>query len=128
MGDKLIIKHIEDIDQIIAGDACYLREIFHPDRDNVQTHHSLAYAYVEPGGRTLNHYLDKQSETYYIIKGEGLMHVNEDSFEVKPGNSYYIPAKGRQWLENKSDQRLEFLVIVDMPWELEDEYVVDNQE
>ena len=120
------VKHIKNLQQIVAGDACFLKEIFHPDRDPVKTHHSLAYAFVEPGGKTLNHYLEKQSETYYIIKGKGMMHIDDESFEVETGNSYIVPPKGKQWLENLGEDRLEFLVIVDTPWKLEDEVVVEE--
>jgi mannose-6-phosphate isomerase-like protein (cupin superfamily) len=123
MKRKMIIKHITDIKEIIAGDRCFLREIFHPDRDAVKSSHSIAFAYIQARGRTRDHYLDKQSETYYILKGRGIMTVDEKKFPVEAGHSYYIPEKSHQWLENASEEKLEFLVIVDPPWQAEDEYL-----
>jgi len=119
------IKQLDNIQEIIAGDKCYLKEIFHPERDDVKTGYSLAYAYIKAGGKTINHCL-KQSETYFIIAGEGIMHLNSESFEVRAGCSYYVPPDCSQWLENTSDKKLEFLVIVDPPWQKEDEKILED--
>jgi len=124
MDSKPITKHIEDLNEIIAGDKCFLRELFHPDRDKIKTNFSLAYAHIKPGGKSVEHFLDKQSETYYIISGYGTMFIDGMSFKVKAGNSYYIPAGCRQWLVNEGDAIIDFLVIVDPPWRKEDEIII----
>jgi len=118
------IKHISQITEIIAGDKCFLREIFHPERDLADINFSLAYAYIEVNGKTINHYL-KQSETYYILQGEGLMHINDESFVVNKGSSYVVEPLSHQWIENTGTCRLEFLVIVDPAWKKQDEVVIE---
>jgi len=118
------IKHLDNIEEIVAGDNCFLKEIFHPDRDEVKTNYSLAFAFVEPQGRTLNHCL-KQSETYFIIAGIGRMHIDNDVFEVREGSSFYVAPFQNQWIENIGNDKLEFLVIVDPPWKKEDERITE---
>ncbi len=122
MRNEIVVKDIKELNQIVAGDRCFLREIFHPDRDSIDIGHSLAYAFVEAGGRTIKHYL-LQEETYYLLRGKGLMHVNEVEFEVREGNSFVVPRNHIQWIENKGEELLEFLVIVTPPWNKNDEFI-----
>ncbi|MBL6964657.1 MAG: cupin domain-containing protein [Bacteroidetes bacterium] len=119
------IKHLDQIHEIVAGDKCFLKEIFHPDKDDIDIGYSLASAYIHAGGKTLNHFLD-QSETYYIISGKGRMHIDDHSFDVKAGSSYYVPPKSHQWLENTGDSKIEFLVIVDPPWRKKGEVILSK--
>jgi len=116
------IKHLRDIHEIIAGDQCYLKEIFHPERDQAEINFSLAWAYINAGGQTLDHYL-LQSETYYIIKGKGIMTIDDQSFEVEPGLSYLVPPESHQSMKNTGGEVLEFLVIVAPPWNKESEFI-----
>lgn len=51
----MFIRELKDCDEFIAGDNCVLREILHPDKDNIALRYSLAHAVVRPGtppGRT----------------------------------------------------------------------------
>jgi mannose-6-phosphate isomerase-like protein (cupin superfamily) len=116
------IKHLSTIPAIVAGDGCILREIFHPERDPVPIRYSLAHAYVEPGGRTHDHFLE-QSEVYYVIAGTGTMYLNGEPIDVAAGSSYYIPPHCSQYLINTGPERFEFLCIVDPPWSAEGETV-----
>lgn len=120
-----LVKHLDNIKQIIAGDKCFLKEIFHPDRDELNTNYSLAFAYIEHNGKTINHCL-KQTETYFIISGQGIMHINNNPFEISAGSSYIVPENCSQWLENTGEGKLEFLVIVDPPWRKEDETILGS--
>lgn len=115
-------KHLDDINEIVAGDKCFLKEIFHPDRDAISTGYSLAYAYINAGGKTLDHFLE-QSETYFILSGDGVMHIDGHAFSVYAGSSFLVPPKSHQWIENAGKTKLEFLVIVDPPWQKEDEVI-----
>jgi mannose-6-phosphate isomerase-like protein (cupin superfamily) len=121
---KIPRKQLGQISEIVAGDACYLREIFHPDRDDVPSNHSLAHAYIHAGGKTLDHFLE-QSETYFIISGTGRMHIDHETFDIESGSSYIVPPGSHQWVENTGNEKLEFLVIVDPPWRKEDETVCE---
>ncbi len=122
--DRPFLTHRDQKTQIVAGDGCHLRELLHPASDGLPINYSLAYAYVEPGERTLDHRLG-QSEVYYIIAGSGTMVLDDERYAVRTGSCYFIPAGCRQWLCNEGATRLEFLCIVDPPWSPEGEEVLE---
>lgn len=117
-----IIKQMHRLPVMIAGDRCRLREIFHPNNDAIDVKCSLAHAYLEKGQRTISHSLE-QAEIYYILSGTGVMHINEMSFEVSAGVAFYVPPHSTQWLDNTTDGKIEFLVVVDPAWSAEQEVV-----
>lgn len=51
-----------------------LRELLHPDKANLQLRYSLAHAVLKPGLASQPHILNS-SEVYYILDGEGTMHL-----------------------------------------------------
>jgi mannose-6-phosphate isomerase-like protein (cupin superfamily) len=122
----MFLKQLKDSKGIIAGDDSILRELLHPEKADVQIRYSLAHAKVPPGRATKPHRL-KTSEVYYIITGNGLMHIDEESTEVGAECVVYIPPNATQYIENTSDSDLIFLCIVDPAWRKEDEKVLDSQ-
>ncbi|MHC4087114.1 MAG: cupin domain-containing protein [Planctomycetota bacterium] len=121
----MLLKHVKDCEELIAGDDSILRELLHPQKEDLQIRYSLAHAKVPVGQATKPHRL-KTSEVYYIIAGNGLMHIDKEFFEVGPDCSVYIPPGAMQYIENTSDVDLIFLCIVDPAWRQEDEEVFDS--
>ena len=121
----MLLKHVRDCEELIAGDDSILRELLHPQKEDLQIRYSLAHAKVAPGRATKPHRL-KSSEVYYIIAGDGLMHIDKESFEVSPDSAVYIPPGATQYIENTSDVDLIFLCIVDPAWRKEDEEVFES--
>lgn len=121
----MFLKNLKECEEVIAGDDSILRELLHPEKQDLQIRYSLAHAKVPPGQATKPHRL-KTSEVYYIINGNGLMHIDKESFEVGPECAVYIPPEAMQYIENTSDSDLIFLCIVDPAWRKEDEEVFDS--
>ncbi len=121
----MFLKHVKDCKEVIAGDDSILRELLHPEKADLKIRYSLAHAKVPPRRATKPHRL-KASEVYYIITGNGLMHIDEERSEVGPDYAVYIPPGSRQYIENTSDSDLIFLCIVDPAWRKEDEEVFDS--
>ena len=121
----MFLKHVKDSEEIIAGDDSILRELLHPEKEDLQIRYSLAHAKVTVGQATKPHRL-KSSEVYYIVEGQGLMHIDKESFEVGPECAVYIPPNSMQYIENTSGSDLIFLCIVDPAWRKEDEEVFDS--
>jgi mannose-6-phosphate isomerase-like protein (cupin superfamily) len=119
----MFIRELKDCEEFIAGDNCTLREILHPDKETLALRYSLAHAVVKPGDTTRQHRL-KTSEVYYIIEGEGTMHINDDSARVRPGSTIYIPPLAKQSITNSGKTDLKFICIVDPAWRKEDEDVM----
>lgn len=119
----MLIKDSNSCDQIIAGDETILRELLHPDKAKVQIRYSLAHAAIRPGRSSLPHKL-KTSEVYYILEGEGMMHVDDESAKVHSGQAIYIPPNSTQYIENAGSSDLKFLCIVEPAWRPQDEEIL----
>jgi mannose-6-phosphate isomerase-like protein (cupin superfamily) len=121
----MIIKDINGIKDVTAGDGSSLRELLHPGKGSFPFAYSLARAVVKPHGKTRPHRL-KSSEVYFILEGRGLMHVGEETAEIAAGQAVYIPPFQIQFVENTGEADLAFLCIVDPAWKPEDEEVLPD--
>jgi mannose-6-phosphate isomerase-like protein (cupin superfamily) len=118
----MLVKHLKDCHEFTAGDGSVLRELLHPEKADLQIRYSLARAKVPAGQTTKLHKL-KMSEVYYIIEGQGLMYIDDESCEVGPECAIYIPPESKQYIENTGNSDLKFLCITDPAWRKEDEEV-----
>lgn len=119
----MFIKDLKNCKEFVAGDNAILRELLHPDKENLKLRYSLAYAIVRQGDTSRWHKL-RNSEVYYILEGEGIMYIDNESTEVRPGQTIYIPPDATQSIKNTGQGDLKFLCIVDPAWRPEDEEVL----
>lgn len=119
----MFIKHLSDCEEFIAGDESVLRQIFNPLESNLELRYSFAHAVVKPENITLFHCLKNSSEVYYIIKGEGIMYINDEQEKVSSGDMVYIPPFSKQRIKNTGSSDLEFICIVDPAWKKENEVI-----
>lgn len=119
----MLIKDLQNCEKFIAGDNAILRELLHPDKEDVKLFYSLAHAIVNPGETSHRHKL-RNSEVYYILEGEGMMHIDNESAKVYPDQAIYIPPNSIQCIKNTGQGDLKFLCIVVPPWRPEDEEVL----
>jgi mannose-6-phosphate isomerase-like protein (cupin superfamily) len=118
------VRHLQACAEFIAGDNSHLREILNPLKETLNIHYSLAWAMVKPGEKTLPHTLDN-TEVYYILNGAGLIYINNEETRIKPHDVIYIPAQAVQYVENDTNEPLEFLCIVDPAWEESSEHLIN---
>ncbi|MFH1645485.1 MAG: cupin domain-containing protein [Candidatus Omnitrophota bacterium] len=109
-------RDLKDCEEIVAGDGCSLREIIHARKGDFKINYSLAYAQIGAGNATKPHKL-AYSEVYYVIKGRGLMYIDNEERELSEGSTVYIPPFSIQYIKNLSEDELCFLCIVDPAWE-----------
>lgn len=119
----MVIKDLQNCEEIIAGDNSILREVLHPKNEKLQIRYSLAHALIKPGDTSLPHKM-KTSEVYYILEGEGIMFIDNESAKIHEGQAIYIPPSSKQYLQNTGNHDLKFLCIVDPAWRPEDEICV----
>jgi len=122
----MLIQKLNNCPEFTAGDGTLLRELLHPDKQPIDLRYSLAQAIVAPGQTSLAHSLTT-SEVYYILSGEGEMHIGEEVQRVEPGDAIYIPPKARQFIHNPGNSPLVFVCIVDPAWRKEDETIYSDQ-
>ncbi len=118
----MLIRKLELCEEFTAGDHTLLRELLHPDKATLELRYSLAQASLKPRRTSTPHALTT-SEVYYVLEGVGVMHIDEESREVSPGDVVYIPPGARQYIENAGTEDLKFLCIVDPAWREENEQV-----
>jgi len=118
----MLIKRLKDCREITAGDRTRLRELLHPARDAAAIRYSLAVAWLAPGKRSRAHRL-KTAEVYYLVRGEGVMHIGDEAAKVEAGDAVYIPPDSVQWLENTGQDEIEFICVVDPAWRPADEEI-----
>lgn len=119
----MFIKDLKDCAEFIAGDNTILRELLHPDKAELAIGYSLAHAVLPPGKSSSPHRL-KTSEVYYILAGEGIMHIDHESAPVHAGQTIYIPPHSTQYIKNTGQTDLKFLCMVDPAWRAEDEEIL----
>ena len=66
----------------------------------------------------------KSGETYFVLNGEGLIHVDDEVEKIQKNQSVFIPAFSMQYIENTGEDDLEVLCIVDPAWKKDDEISV----
>lgn len=122
----MIVKKLKNLKEIVALDDTIIREILNPKHETTPLHlgYSLAQATLPPRKTSLPHRFKTASEVYYIIKGEGIMHIDDETERVGPGDTVYIPPKAVQFIENTSETNLEFLCIVYPEWQPDAEELV----
>ncbi len=119
----MLIRRLQDCDEFVGGDDSILRELLHPAKAGIDIRYSLAHATVKPGERTRPLRL-KTTEVYYLLQGQGRMHIGDETQEVAAKSAIYIPPHGVQWIENTGTDDLVFLCIVDPAWRRENEELV----
>ena len=123
----MFVRNLNDCNVITALDGTVLRELLNPLRDgpDLKLRYSIAHALVPKGKSSLPHKLTKASEVYYFLEGEGVMHIDEETHEVRAGSLVYVPPNATQYLDNTGKRDISFLCIVDPYWRPEDEKLVD---
>ncbi len=122
----MLVRTLEECKNFTAGDRSLLKEILHPDRQNLDIRYSLAWATIDPGQKTLAHTL-LHTEVYYIIKGQGRMHIDNEVKAIKASDTIYIPPGAAQFIENTARENLIFLCIVDPAWQPEAERILNDR-
>lgn len=69
------------------------------------------------------HRLIKASETYVVLSGEAVIHIDGESVSLEAGSCAVVPPGAEQFIVNRGQKKLEFLCIVTPPWSAGDEEV-----
>jgi mannose-6-phosphate isomerase-like protein (cupin superfamily) len=69
------------------------------------------YTIVYPGCRTKGHTHPDREEVYYIVKGKGIMGVEDKEYEVEAGDAFYVHYGPFHTTRNPNSVPLEFFWI-----------------
>lgn len=118
------VRKISEIEAISGNEGTKIKQYFHPHNTLNGIGYSLAHFTLEPGKKTLLHKI-KSSEIYYILEGDAVLKVNDESHELKKDDSVYVPPMSEQSIENMGTTNLQFLCIVEPAWKPQDEIILE---
>jgi len=119
----MIIKNQKNSTKIIENEGAIIYDLLNPQHVDDIIRYSLAYISLPCGKSTLSHTM-KTSEVYYILEGNGVLHINNDTENVKIGDVVFVLPGSKQHIENVGSKDLKFLCIVDPAWKKDDEIIL----
>lgn len=122
----MIIKELEKCRYFRAADNTIICELLHPEREGLDLSYSIAHAILQPGASSLPHRLKTSAEVYFILEGEGEMHIDSEWAMVRAGQAVLIPSGSWQYIRNTKDVILKIICIVSPSWRAEDEEIDDT--
>lgn len=118
------VRKNSEIETIPGNEGTKIKQYFHPHNTLNGIGYSFAQFTLEPGKRSLLHKL-QSSEIYYILEGNAVLKVNDESHQLQKDDSVYVPPMSEQYIENIGSTDLRFLCIVEPAWKLEDEIILE---
>lgn len=108
-------QHAREISPVEAPHGEIVREYFGA-AVGLAKQHSLAHITLPPGKSSLKHYHPSTEESYYILSGEGLLVMNEETAQLTNGDAVVIPIGTVHKITNTGKDDLVFLAICTPPW------------
>lgn len=120
------IRNLDQVPAFLTKDGSEIRELL-AYRNSCIRKQTLAEARLPPGCSTLKHHHLKSEEIYYILEGEALMHLGEETTRVGPGDAIAIPPGTPHQITNRGASVLRFLCCCAPGYEHEDTVLEDEQ-
>ncbi len=119
----------EDISNSIKnprGEEIY-EMIGHSPETGGTIHHSLVHVVIPPGKSSHAHYHKVSEETYYILKGVGLMILDAKALRLQPGQACLIKPFEIHQIFNEGEGNLEFLTVCAPAWTPDDSFFTTEE-
>jgi quercetin dioxygenase-like cupin family protein len=89
----------------------YSKEIIFDQSDLPGSGHLIQLVTIPPQTKQRLHYHNKQTEIFYILKGECHIFINDEEFVAKPGDAFICSPGDRHNLWNKTDKPFKLAVF-----------------
>ena len=119
----MIIKNQKNSIKITGNEGAIIYDLLNPAHVKNVIRYSLAHVSLPCRKSTLSHIM-KTSEVYYMLKGSGILHIDDRSENVTVGDVIFVQPGSKQYIENTGLESLEFLCIVDPAWKKDDEIIL----
>lgn len=116
----MIIRNRKQASIINTAHGSELRPLIDRTTSDI-TRCSLAEEILPPGCAVTPHHHREIEEIYYIVSGQGLMTVGDETHEVEAGDAVYVPRGHRHTLTNTGIQPITLLVACGPAFSYEDE-------
>src|SRR5690349_18254576 len=95
----MIIKNQKNSTKITGNEGAIIYDLLNPRHVENAIRYSLIYVSLPPGKSTLSHIM-KTSEVYYILEGNGVMYINNESKNVNVGDAIFVLPGSKQHIKN----------------------------
>ena len=102
------VHNIDSVEPFITKDGSEIRELL-GRRNSCIRNQTLAEARLPRGGATAGHHHVKTEEIYYLLEGQGLMQIGDETRPVAAGDAVAIPPGAFHRITNTGDTVLKFL-------------------
>ncbi|MEN6450326.1 MAG: cupin domain-containing protein [Thermoguttaceae bacterium] len=102
------VRNLDQTPAFITKDGSEIRELL-AHRNSSIRNQTLAEARLPSGASTTAHHHVKTEEIYYVLDGNGLMRVGEETAAVGPGDAIAIPPGMSHTIRNTGSCMLRFL-------------------
>ncbi len=102
------IANIHRVPAFITKDGSEIRELL-AYRNSAIRNQSLAEARLPAGGSTTPHHHARTEEIYYVLEGEGIARIGDETRAVGPGDAIAIPPGVVHQIRNPGQAVLKFL-------------------
>jgi len=114
------IVKIEECEVYEADEHALAREFLGP-RNTGLKNLSVAEITIPPGVRVKKHYHLKSEETYHVVQGQGMMHLDGEEHPLGPGEAVAIQPGQWHTIENRRQESLVMIVTCSPPWSPHDQ-------
>ncbi len=106
-------KRIEDKEALFGGEGTItINHLINSPQDLYDKGRAFTHNIVRPGCSIGYHVHNNESETYYILRGEGLMNHNGEMITVLPGDVTLTGAGEGHGIAAVGDEPLEFIGLI----------------
>ena len=116
------VKNIHAVPSFTTKDGSEIRELL-AHRNSCIRLQSLAEARLPPGASTTPHHHARTEEIYYILEGQGEMHIGLEHRTVSEGDAIAIPPGQVHQITNVGPDMLKFLCCCAPAYEHEDTFL-----
>ena len=117
------VQNIDRVPAFTTKDGSEIRELL-ANRNSCIRNQTLAEARLPVGTGTAPHHHVKTEEIYYILKGQGLMRVDDQTREVGVGDAIAIPPGAVHQITNTGSDILSFLCCCAPGYEHDDTIIL----
>jgi len=118
------VRNLADVPAFTTKDGSEIRELL-AYRNSCIRNQTLAEARLPPNSGTTPHRHILTEEIYFILEGEGLMRVAQESRPVCPGDAIAIPPGVTHQISNTGQGPLRFLCCCSPGYEHQDTILED---
>ena len=115
---------IKDCEEYVAEDLAIAKE-FMGSRSGGLKNLSIAEIRIPAGVTVKKHYHLESEETYHIVAGTGVMHLDGVEEPIAPGQAVAILPGQWHTIHNPNEMDLIMIVTCSPPWKFEDQVFED---